>query len=232
VPPLAARVVKTGTVSIQVPANGLGPALARLSAQVDQLGGFVSGSSEQSATSSSSPSGSLTLRVPVGRFEALVAYATGLGKVQSSSTSGQDVTASYVDLQARITALQGTRSQFEQILARATTIGDILSVENQISDLQTQIEQLQGQFNVLDNQTSYSTLTVNVAEQPKPGVVLHPPKPAGGLAKAWRHARDTFVNGVEGVISASGGIAVFLLFAGLLGWAGWYGWKVARRRWT
>lgn len=235
VPKMPTRVVKSGTVDLQVPIGQAGDTISRISSQAGTLQGFVSTSSIQNTpapgpgVSPPPASGSVTVRVPVSSFEGMVSFVQKLGTPTSVSTSGQDVTNSYVDLQARIGSLQAARTQFEQILARATTIGDILSVENQINDLQTQVEQLQGQLNVLDDQTSYSTLTVNVSEQAKPGVVPHPAKPAGGLARAWDHARGSFVHGVEAVIAASGGIAVFLLFAGLLVGAAWYGWRRARR---
>jgi DNA-directed RNA polymerase specialized sigma24 family protein len=42
------------------------------------------------------------------------------------------------------------------------------------------------------------------------GVVPHPAR-RSGWAKAWDHARRTFNHGLESVVSASGGIAVFVL---------------------
>ena len=55
----------------------------------------------------------------------------------------------YVDLQSRITALQDSRQQYLTILAKATTVGDVLAVQEQLDGIQSQIEQLQGQLQVL-----------------------------------------------------------------------------------
>jgi hypothetical protein len=230
VPQLPTRVIKTGSIGLSVPAGAgrIDATLGRVSAKADGLGGFVSSSSVQTAGGGPTAAGALTLRVPVAAFDTLVAFVQTLGSPTSVTTSGQDVTASYVDLQARIAALQGARTQFEQILARAVTIGDILSVESQISDIETQVEQLQGQLQVLSDQTSFSTLTVDVTQTAVTGVV-HPARPAGGLEKAWLHARRSFAHGVEAVVGASGGIAVFLVFAGLLALAGRLIWKRALR---
>jgi TolA-binding protein len=136
-----------------------------------------------------------------------------------------------VDLQARIQSLEDARSQFQQILTQTTSIGDILAVEQQISDLQTQIEQLQGQLQVMANQATYSTLTVHVAEAAKKAVAPPPPpRPPSGMAKAWAHARHSFAHGVEAVVGALGGIAVFLAFAAAFLLAGRLGWIFLRRR--
>lgn len=230
VPALPTKVIKSGSVSIQVPPGKLEDVVSNVTLQSAAAGGFIAGTSERAPEGSNPPSASLTVKLPVARFETFVAYVQHQGTVLALSTTGQDVTASYVDLQARITALQDTRTQFEQILARATTIGDILSVESQIGDLETQIEQLQGQFNVLDNETSYSTLTVDVTETPKPGVVVHPERPPSGLDRAWLHARHSFSHGIEAVLGATGGIAVFLLLAGMALAVGRLAWTSYRRR--
>ncbi|MDA8046447.1 MAG: DUF4349 domain-containing protein [Actinomycetota bacterium] len=228
---VAARVIKTGSVDLTLVAGsgGVGGAMDRISARADGYGGYVSASSVQGAPGAASATGSLTVRVPAAAFDQIVAYVRSLGSATSVTTSGQDVTSTYVDLQARITALQDARAQFEQILARASTIGDILSVESQINDLETQVEQLQGQLQLLDNQTSYSTLTVALAWQAAPGVVSRP-RPAGGMAKAWRQARDDFVHGFEAVVGSLGGIALFLVVAGAVLLLGRLIWRYAIRR--
>ena len=70
------------------------------------------------------------------------------------------MTGQYVDLQARLAALEASRQQYLTILAKATSIGDILAVQEQLDSIQSQIEQLQGQLQVLTSETSYSTLNV------------------------------------------------------------------------
>jgi hypothetical protein len=230
VPALPSRVVDTGTLDLLVPQGHLTDVIGQLGDLALGEGGFVASSDTNIATSGQAPSGDITLRVPVARFQSLVTAVQRDGTATSVSTSGQDVRSQYVDLQARIQSLDDARTQYEQILSRAQTIGDLLSVEQQISGLQTQIEQLQGQLNVMDDQTTYSTLTVHVTEQSKKTLGVKPPAPPSGISKAWAHARRSFAHGVEAVIGALGGIAVFLLFAGLAAAAARAGWVLVRRR--
>jgi hypothetical protein len=227
VPALATKVVKTGTLELQVAAGAVPKSVSQLTTAVNGLGGYVASSSESVGASST---GNLTLRVPVTSFDALVAQAKRLGTTLSLTTSGQDVTAQYVDLQARITGLQSARTQFEQILARAQSIGDILSVESQISDVQTQLEQLQGQLNVLSDQAAYSTLTVQLSEVGKPAPVPPKPKPASGVSKAWSHALHSFAHGAESILAASGGIALFVVTLGIILLIIRLAWILIRRR--
>lgn len=185
VPTLPSRVVDTGTVDLLVPKGQLTDVIGKLGNLALAYSGFVAGSDTNIATSGEAPTGNITLRVPVARFQTLVNAVQRSGTATSVTTSGQDVTSQYVDLQARIQSLDDARTQYEQILSRAQTIGDLLSVEQQISDLQTQIEQLQGQLNVMNDQTTYSTLTVHVTEQASKTVTVKPPAHPSGLSKAW-----------------------------------------------
>lgn len=229
VPTVATRVIKSGTVDLVVGRGTLSPTVDQLDALTAGLGGYVADT--KTTEGGDAPSAEMTLRVPANQFESLLTRTRGLGKPTTVTTSGQDVTATYVDLDARIQALQATRTQFLQILAKASAIGDILAVEQQLSGVQTQIEQLQGQQRVLDDQTSFAALSVHLGEQPAHGTaVANPPRPPSGLSKAWAHARHTFSHGFEAVIAASGGLAVFVLcVAGLL-LAVRLVWPVVRRR--
>lgn len=229
VPAATTKVVKTATVAETVPHGGLAAAMDRLQGIAVGQGGYTQTSATDSAGAGQPATGSATLRVPVANFTAALDAVEGLGRTTSVSTSGQDVTSQYVDLQARLQSLEDARTQFQQILTDAQTISDILAVEQQISDLQTQIEQLQGQINVMDDQTSYSTITVTLTETANGSSVVPPARPSG-LSRAWDHARHSFVAGLEDVVAASGGIAVFVVFAAAAVLVGRLLWTRTRRR--
>ncbi|TML38388.1 MAG: DUF4349 domain-containing protein [Actinobacteria bacterium] len=212
----APRVVKTGNVQLEVAKGRFEPAMAHLTDLAAGSGGFVAAT--QASETGSSPAGSVTLRVPEPSFEAVLNQVRALGKVDSVSTQGQDVTAQYVDLQARIDALEAARQRHLAILAKASAIGDILAVQQQIDGLQSQLEQLQGQQKVLDDQTRYGTLTVAVAESGGRGPALPPARSAWG--RAWHRASGEFVAGVQGLIGVSGGLGFAALCLAAMGGLG------------
>ena len=221
-----ARVVKTGSVQIDVRKGAVGATVARLTNVATGLGGYVADT--KTAEGGDNPTGSVTLRVPVGTFDNLVASVRGLGTVKSITTHGQDVTAQYTDIQARLTALNATRNQLLTILQKASAIGDILSVQDRINQVQTEIDQLQGQQKVLDDQTSYAALSVDVAQEGS--VAPGPPAPKAGVAKAWDDARHGFTNGVETLLAHSGTALLVLLIAAAIAVAIRFGWPWVRRR--
>lgn len=225
-----AKIVHTGTLGLTVPKGQVSPVLTKLTGLATGFGGYVSSST--TAESNRRPTGTVVLRVPAASFDAMLAQARTYGTVTSTSSSAQDVTGQFTDLNARLTALKKSRDHYLTLLAGAKTVPETLSVQQRIDDAQTQIDQLQGQLNVLANQASYGTLSVTVTQK---AAVVVPPKPApvhrqSGLSKAWHSAKDGFVTGVEALIARSGRALVVLLvlLAGLA--VARAAWRIGRRR--
>ncbi len=211
----SAKIEQTGTLGLTVGRGRLDATMTQLTSLASAFGGFVANSQTQSgAGTGGTPYGSITLQVPVDNFSAMLKQAEALGKTSSLTTKATDVTGQYVDLQARITALEASRQQYLSILAKATTVGDVLAVQEQLDGIQSQIEQLQGQLQVLTSETSYSTLTVTLSEgtpPPRP-----PPLPESGLVRAWHDSIGGFVAGVEGLVGIAGPVLFALLCLGVL----------------
>jgi hypothetical protein len=221
------KIEQTGTLGLSVGRGNLTRTMTRLTGLAGAYGGFVANSESQSGSGGGAPYGTITLQVPVDSFSAVVKQAEGYGKTTNITTKATDVTGQYVDLQARLNALEVSRQQYLTILAKATSIGDILSVQEQLDGIQSQIEQLQGQLQVLDSQTSYSTLTVTVAEgtpPPRPG-----PLPESGVVRAWNDSVGGFVAGVEGVIRLAGPFLFALLCLAIVAVGGRVLWRRYQR---
>ncbi len=224
----SAKIEQTGTMTLTVGRGKLSRTVTQLTALAGADGGFVANSQTQSGPASGgTPSGSVTLQVPVQNFATVLTHAESLGRVSDLTTKATDVTGQYVDLQSRITALQASRQQYLTILAKASTVGDVLAVQDQLNAIQSQIEQLQGQLQLLTSQTSYSTLTVAIDERspaPAPG-----PLPESGVVRAWHASVGGFVTGVEGVIRIAGPLLFALLLLGVVFAAGRVLWRRYQR---
>jgi hypothetical protein len=224
-----ARIEQTGSLDVTVPRGALSSTVTKLTTLASTYDGFVANSQTQSSGSAGgTPSATVTLQVPVADFSALLTQAKSLGTTSALTTKATDVTGQYVDLQERITALEASRQQYLTIMAKATSIGDVLAVQAQLDTLQSQIEQLQGQLGVLQSETDYSTLTVSVSEA---GRHHHrPPSPAvSGIAKAWHDSLHGFAVGVDGVIRLAGPALFALLCLAALVLGGRLTWRRLQR---
>jgi hypothetical protein len=158
-----------------------------------------------------------------------MAEASKLGEVRSTTTSGKDVTAQFTDVEAQLGALTATRDQLLTVLTQARSIGDILAVQDRITQVQIQIDQLEGQKRLLTDQTSFGTLSVTLLE---PGATVAVPRIDDNkdLGDAWRDARRNFADAIGNVISASGTLAVVVLCGAIILGGVWFVYRRARRQ--
>jgi hypothetical protein len=226
---LAPRIESSGSVSLTVAKGAVNATLAKLSTLALRADGFVlsTRAHEASKASTSFSSATIVLQVPQHAFASVVARVQGVGHATSVVTSSNDVTSQYVDFVARLHALDASRAQYLAIMARATTISGILAVQGQLNAIESQIEQLQGQINVLDNATTYGTITVRLAEV---GQHAHVAGHRSGLAQAWHDSVAGFVHGVEWLIRIAGPALFALLLLAVLASLGRLAWRSSRRR--
>jgi hypothetical protein len=158
-----AKIVRDGTIAISVPDGSFTTKLARLVAIAHANGGFILSSQTEGSTT-----GTMTIRVPAAHFDGAIGQVGQLGDVESSSVTAKDVTNEFIDYRAHLQNLAGRRTVLRSLLARTTTIGESLTVENQLEDVQLQIDQSQGELRYLNNQVAESTLTVDLHEQSAP----------------------------------------------------------------
>ncbi len=221
-----ARVVKTGSLSLVVDDGNVPTTVTKVTGLAQAARGYISESTSEEF--GDSPSATLTMRVPVGRFDAVIGQVRALkAEVVSQQSSGADVTASYADAEAQIASLKAARARFLTILAGAKTIGETLTVQQRVDDVQARIDRLEGQRRVLQNQSDLATLTVTVGE--KADVELKTEGPSG-LSKAWDDAKDGFTSGVEALIARSGRALLVLVVGVVAFFILRIGWRLARRR--
>jgi hypothetical protein len=161
-------VIKTGQLDMQV--SNPEASAAQSNSMVGAAGGYVSASSRSGDADTLVIS--VTYRIPVAKWDATLASIHGANgggtlKILNEQIQTQDVTASAVDLDARLTNLRATEQSLLGIMTKASTITDTLAVQTQLTTVQGQIEELQAQRNQLGDQAAFSTLTVQFEATPR-----------------------------------------------------------------
>lgn len=105
-----------------------------------------------------------TFRVPSQNYQDFLNSASESGNLLNKSESTEDVTANYVDVEARLDSLQKQESRLLELANQAESLEDLLAIEKQLTDVRYQIERYTGQKNVMDNQIAYSTVNVHLSE--------------------------------------------------------------------
>jgi len=129
----------------------------RVERVIQEAGGYL----EQS---SGSKDGNVRIvgRVPAAQLDSIVDVVARLGVEKRRIMTGTDVTDEYSDLEARLRSNIALRDRIQQLLARATTIDEILNLERQIARLQAEIDGLQSHLDRLKSQATLASLSVSL----------------------------------------------------------------------
>ena len=172
-PQLDRKIIRTARLELGV--ENVGAAVAEVEDVAEAAGGWVSASSvfiDEPTTSDAgddetrrrTETATVTIRVPAEAYRSVVGQLRGIAEqVRSESSEASEVTEEYTDLQARLRNQEATEAQLLELLDKAETIPDILTVQDKVSQVRLEIERVQGRINVLDSLTSMATITVELA---------------------------------------------------------------------
>jgi hypothetical protein len=180
---LGNRIVRTANVDLEVGKGTLDETIDRATDVVTRAEGTYVGSST-SLPGDGPATGEVTFRVPVDAFEAILKELKGLGTYRGEQSGTEDVTTRYIDLRGQLTAWRAQERVYLRLLGRARSIGDVIAVQNQLQQVQSNIERLQGQVNHLEDQSSFSTIVLNLSEPGAGGTA----QPSSRLERAWATA--------------------------------------------
>jgi hypothetical protein len=222
----AARLAPAGqqliyTAQLTVRARDVDNAVSQATSIAAAVGGYVS--SENASSDPSQPSQSLatvTLKIPVVVYSTTLSELSGnvLGARLSLTQQTQDVTQQVADVSSRVASDEAAITQLRALLSRAGSVGDLLSVQNQIDSEESDLEAMLSQQSALNHETAYATVAVTIVG-PK-AVVKPKPKPApppglvNGLAGGW-HALRVAVSWLLAIIGAIAPFAAVVAVAGL-----------------
>lgn len=158
-------------------------------------------------TPEESASGSISVRVQTSQLSNFLEQVKRLGiRVVSENVSGRDITDQYTNIEERLRLLTSTKTRFEQMLADATQVSDMLEVQRELLNLQTQIDQLEGRKRYLEESADYSLVTVYVATDE----LALPYVPA----QRWS-AQVIFRQAVRSLVTTGRGLASLAIWAGV-----------------
>lgn len=153
------KIIKDGSISIET--KNIAESKKSLDAFLKTLGAYYD--KEDLQNNDEQTSYDLQIRIPSNNFEKLIAgIESGKDEVKSKSIQARDVTAEFIDIEARLANKREYLKRYKELLARASTVKDILSIEENIRVLMEEIESREGRLKYLADQVSLSTLNINL----------------------------------------------------------------------
>lgn len=156
------RLVKDGSVSFQT--DSITETTPKIRQMIDQYKGFVS--RENAYNYTGNRNFTLVARIPVDSFDKFIAELEHIaGSFDSRSIEIKDITAQFVDTEARLKAKKEVEKNYLAILEKAKTINETLAVQKLLGEIRGEIESVEGQLRLMQDRTAYSTLTISYYEQ-------------------------------------------------------------------
>ena len=202
----------------------------RLEEILRRHGGYV-GEMTTSAPEGADRKLSATLRVPASQLDATISEVKELGRVESESQSGEEVTAQYIDLQARLTNARNTEQRLTELLRRQTgKLDEVVTVEEKISDVREQIERMEAERENLSRRVDFGTLSVSLSEERKTQLQVMPPSIGTQFHNAAVEGYRSVVDGIVSllVLLMSWGPSL-LLWGAILFFPTRFAWRRLRR---
>ncbi len=157
---------------------------------VTSVGGYVA-SENQSIPTGKHGVGQviLTLKIPVTSYHATLTTLDALGHPLAFSTQAQDVTQQVADVSSRVASAQAAIKQLRALLSKAGSVGQLLSVQDEINLQEASLESLLAQQQALAHETSYGTVTLVLLGHHTPTMKKLSKKHhglIGGLIVGWK----------------------------------------------
>ena len=195
------------TASLSIVAKNYDEANAAVQRLVTAHGGYIE-KLDAKAQSGDSRSLSVALRVPAKELEGLLVDLRKLGHVEEESKSNEEVSAEYVDLQARLKVAQATERRLVELLgARTGRLEDVLDVERELARVRAEVESMQGQSALMLHRVSYATVQVELSEE------YH--QKLQSQSSMGTKLRNALLAGVQNLLDAIVALLIFVLNYGL-----------------
>ena len=139
--------------------------LEALTQLISSVGGYIE-STYQSGDleSGSARSNSMTLRIPSDKLDEFLNGLDSVGRVVDRSESSTDMTVQYADNEARLATLRAKMERLNELLEKAETVEDLISIESAIADTQYSIDSYETRQRTIDRQVDMSEVDIYLRE--------------------------------------------------------------------
>lgn len=162
------KIIRKVTVSAET--RDFSGAVGEIEASIAKLGGYIESCNLRNqkdsyrGTTVTERYADYVIRIPADKLDAFLAEAGALLNVTSTSSSAEDISGEYYDIQARISVLETERQLLEKMLSEADSVDTMLTLEKRLYDVIYEIESYKTAIKVYDSKVSYSTVNLSLRE--------------------------------------------------------------------
>lgn len=199
------KIIYTANLAIEV--KSYQQTLEAIQNHVSERDGFIIESTMNRAEDDEMIRGYVTVRIPQEQFNDFIKVVEdGSNKVLESSTSGQDVTEEYVDLESRLKSKRVVEERLLSFMEEAEKTEDLLKISNDLAKVQGEIEEIIGRMNYLDNRSDLATVTIDIQEKNVNLTTV-----SDGDLDTWDRTKQQFIKSINMLITFFSSVFVFII---------------------
>jgi hypothetical protein len=146
-----------------------------------------------------------SLRIPAPQLAGALGELKTLGRIETETQNGEEVTQQHADLVARLKNFREAEQRLQDVLrTRTGKVKEVLEVEEEIARVRGEIEQMEAEQKMLEHRVDFATIDLRIAEEYK--AQLTSPAPSVGM-----QLRNAAINGFRTVSESL--LAIVLFFA-------------------
>ncbi len=158
------KIIKSASITVYV--EDFEQKLASSIGLAQKYGGYVENSSVSSHNAREpSREAYISIRIPEASLINAIDEIKSFGKCQNENISGQEITESYFNTDARVRNLKHQEERLLEILNMAKNVDEVLRIENELNRVRTEQDQLTGQLMAWDKMVRLSLININLIEQ-------------------------------------------------------------------
>ena len=164
-------------------------------------------------TDDRSSTASFVIKLPPDQIEEAIADLDAIGIRRTASQGTEDVTGQAVDIDARLVTAQASLDRVRKLLEAATDLGQILSLESQLTERETLVEQYTAMKRAINDRVSLATLRVQLTLSPDPiatTAVANKPAEKPTIGRAFKSGWNGFLKMLAAILIFIGYTAPFL----------------------
>ena len=209
-PRLTSSIIRTASLTVQV--KDVPKALDEARTTTENAGGYV-GDETTTRDEKGRERTRVVLRVPVEKYDEVLADLQGTGKLLDRTAKAEDVTDQVVDVDSRIKSQRASVARVRELMDQATKLSDVVELEGELSTREADLEALLAQQASLKDRSSLATITLSLSETPvKAAAEDESPGFVDALAGGW----DAFVTMLRWLAVAIGAVLPFAAVAALI----------------
>ncbi|TCO45450.1 uncharacterized protein DUF4349 [Kribbella antiqua] len=210
-PTVTRAIIKTGSLTLE--ADDVDGTRQKVITAVSGLRGQIASEDTGSNDEGRITRVNLVLKVPTASYETAIQRLSELGKRTQIHQESTDVTEQVVDVESRIASQRASLARMRALMTKANTIGEIVSVETELTRREADLESLLAKQKNLALQTELATLALTIAEKGEAPVKKDPDRGfVAGLKGGW----DAFTATFAALATAVGAILPFAVLLALI----------------